>query len=87
MTPSPLSDEVLELARDLGAATYLSACIHLMARHLGVDDSDDEAINAMATQMIESVNLGTEATWCALMSDREGMHRALERFCATVEAL
>jgi hypothetical protein len=82
-----LSDTDLLRARDLGAASYLSAYAHLMARHLGIDDSDTDAINAMALQMAKALALGTEAAWCALMSDRNGMNNALARLQKETEAL
>lgn len=82
-----LSDEQLENAQSLGAATYLSAYVRRMARELGVDDSDKNAMNLMAVEMVESVNLGTEAAWRALMNDRPGMNDALDRLRKTLENL
>lgn len=76
--PKDLSNEELEDARDLGAATYLSAYVHLMARRLDVDDSDTVAVNQMAVAMIPVINLATEAAWRASMKDRTGAHKALK---------
>lgn len=84
---TPLSDAELIKARDLGAATYLSSYVHLMARNIGVDDSDDEGVNAMALQMVEAVNLGTEAAFRALMNDRSGMENALVQLRDALETL
>ena len=63
MNDADLSDAELTKARDLGAATYLSAYVHLMARNLGVDDRDHQGINAMAGALVEPVNLATEAAF------------------------
>jgi hypothetical protein len=82
-----LSNEELAHTRNLGAAAYLGAFVRLMARHLEIDDSDEEALNALALEMVESVNLGTEAAWCSLMNDRQGMDNALARLRDTVEKL
>jgi hypothetical protein len=74
-----LNDELLRRARDLGAASYVSAYIHLMMRELGVDDTDNQAVNALASEMIEPINLATEAAFRALMADTVGMDHALDR--------
>lgn len=75
-----LSNEQLQHARDLGAASYLSAYVHLMTRVLDIDDSDNVAINEMASTMVEPINIATEAAWRALMGDTVGMDQTLKRF-------
>lgn len=82
-----LSTEELERARDLGAATYLTAYIHLMSRQLKVDDSDNEAVNIMALDMVDILNLSTQAGWCALMGDRKGLLKVMDNFRSAVETL
>lgn len=44
------------------------------------DEFDEEAINAMALQMVESLNYATQTTWCAMMKDRPGVDNSLELF-------
>lgn len=73
-------DATLRQARDLGAATYMTSYLHLMMRELGVDDSDNVAVNAMAAEMVEAMNLATETTFRALMKDHEGVEKTLEKF-------
>jgi|RhiMethySRZTD1v2_1073278.scaffolds.fasta_scaffold567419_4 hypothetical protein len=82
-----LDDADLEYTRDLGASTYLSAYVHLMSRKLGIDDSDNEAVNGMALQMLDTLNLSTVAAWCGLMNDKDGVENALKELRGTVEAL
>lgn len=77
--PKNLSNEELEHARDLGAATYLSAYIHLMARRLKVDESNTVAVNQLAVSMIPILNLACQAAWCAHMKDRMGAHNAINK--------
>lgn len=84
--PSSLSTEELEYARDLGAATYLSAYIHLMSRALKVDSSNHIEVNLMAAQMVEPLNHAVEACWRGMMNDRSGMFEAMVRFRKAVEA-
>lgn len=76
-----LNDQELRHARDLGAATYLTAYVRLMARELGIETEafDQKQINAMALDMVEATNMATEAAWCALMKDRQGVDSALKR--------
>jgi len=78
--------EELILARDLGAAMHMSAYVHMMARQLGIDDTDQVAVNDMALQMVDPVNVAVEACWRGMMSDPE-RDRVLERFCALVKEL
>lgn len=85
--PESVSNEELRQGRDLAAAVYLTAYIRLMARELGVDELDDEAVRAMALEMIDSLNLGTQAAWCALMNDRPGMGKALRRLGTAVRSI
>jgi hypothetical protein len=82
-----LDDADLEYTRDLGASTYLSAYVHLMSRKLGIDDSDDEAVNGMALQMLDTLNLSTYAAWCGLMNDKSEVENALKELRGAVEAL
>jgi hypothetical protein len=83
-----LSDVELEHARDLGAATYLSAYVNLMARRLKVEDSyTKEAVISMVAEMVEPINLGTQIAWCALMNDEDGANTRLEELRITVEKL
>lgn len=51
------------------------------------EDLDQEAVNAMALQMLESLNVATEATWRALMKDKSGMYETLGRQRKTLEKL
>lgn len=75
-----MTDAELARARDLGGATYLSSCCHMLARKLGVDDLDNEAINAMALKMLPALNIAMETAWRGLMHDDEGMTLTLKRF-------
>lgn len=59
---------------------YLTAYGHLMARELGIDETDDAGIKRMMLQLIEPMNDATDAMWRALMEDRDGMYKALHRF-------
>lgn len=77
--PKLLSDEELEHARDLGAATYMSAFVHLMARRLKVNDADFKEVNQMALAMVPAMNLASEAAWRAMMKDRVGAHKVLKQ--------
>lgn len=74
-----LDEDELRLGRDVGAATYVSSYMHLMMRELGVDDSDLDAVNALAANMVEPINIATEASFRALMGDTVGMDAALKR--------
>jgi hypothetical protein len=59
-----------------------------MARELGVDDSDYSAIQAFVEQMVEPLNIATEAIWRALMNDSpEDMEKVLERFKDSLKAI
>lgn len=78
--PSKMPREELERARDLGAAAYCAAYIHLMARELGIDESDTDGIRTMLVQMVEPMNHATETIWRALMNDNLGKEQALIRF-------
>lgn len=75
-----LTREQLERARDLGAATYFSAYVQLMASHLGVNNVTQEAMNDMALLMAAPMNHAMTATWCAMMGDIPGRNRALLEF-------
>lgn len=77
--PSQLSRKMLEHARDVGAATSLSAYVRLMARELDVD-ADNESLTEMVMKMVEPMNIATEAIWRALMHDHVGKEQALIRF-------
>lgn len=88
--PAELPREELERGRDLGAATYLSAYIHLMLRELGIAHfaSDTAGVNSMVEQMVEPMNIATEAIWRALMDDHSGeMEKVLERFRESLDAI
>jgi hypothetical protein len=50
-----------------------------MMRSLGVDDTDNAAVNALASEMVEPINLATEAAFRTLMADTVGSDQALER--------
>lgn len=78
--PSKMPREELERAKDLGAAAYCAAYIHLMARELGIDETDTEGIRTMIVQMVEPMNHATEAIWRALMNDNVGKEEVLIRF-------
>lgn len=82
-----LSDTDLRRARDLGAATYLSSYTHLMGRQLKIEGMEDDAINAMALEMVEPLNFATQAAWCAMMGDHQGMHNALRKQRLALEKL
>lgn len=84
---SDMTNKQLEFARDLGGATYLSAYVHLMARELGVDDSDLVSVNDMALPMLEPLNIALECCWRATMKDHAGQAEAMGRFRRAVEAL
>jgi hypothetical protein len=58
-----------------------------MSRQLGVDDSDHEAVNTMAFEMVTILNLSTQAGWYALMGDRKGLLGVLEQFRIAVMQL
>lgn len=58
-----------------------------MSRQLGVDDSDKEAINVMAVEMVDILNLSTQAGWYALMGDRKGLLKVMDNFRSAVEKL
>jgi hypothetical protein len=58
-----------------------------MSRQLGVDDSDNEAVNVMALEMVDVLNLSTQAGWCALMGDRKGLLKVMDSFRSAVETL
>jgi hypothetical protein len=85
--PMALSQSELERARDLGAATYASAYVRLMSIHLGIANASQEAINEMALQMVEGINFGTQAAWCGLMGDQDGINNALEQLRESAKAL
>lgn len=85
--PSSLNNVELERARDLGGATYLSAYVTLMARQLGLDDADKEALRAFALQMLIPVNLATEAAWFALMHDDEKMNERIQELQAVLNGM
>lgn len=82
------SNAELELARDMGAATYLAAHIWLMADQLGVtEDLNNENVNAMAELMVTPLNLATEATFRELMNDRTGAQDAMQRLRMALETM
>jgi hypothetical protein len=58
-----------------------------MSRQLKVDDTNNEAVNAMAIEMVDILNLSTQAGWCALMGDRKGLLKVMDRFRSAVEKL
>lgn len=58
-----------------------------MSRQLGVDDTDNEAVNVMAVEMVDVLNLSTQAGWYALMGDRNGLLKVLDSFRSAVEKL
>lgn len=85
--PSQLTREELERARDLGAAAYLASYVRLMMRELKINETDTIAINTMAVQMIEPMNLATQAAWRALMEDHEGLEQVLKQFRSSLDNL
>lgn len=82
-----LSTTELELARDMGAATYLSSFIWLMSDQLGVKDLTNDSVNAMAILMIEPLNLATELAFRKLMGDEEGVTDAILRLRRAIDLL
>lgn len=74
-----LSNAELQLARDMGAATYLSSYIWLMAGELKVEDINNNSVNKMAELMVDPINLATLATFCMLMKDIEGANNAMQK--------
>lgn len=84
--PAELPRAELERARDLGAATYLSAYFHLMTRELGVD-ADTLGVQGMALVVLDPMNHATQAMWCAMMEDRPGKEAALMKFQQSLDAL
>lgn len=89
--PAALPTSELQNARDMGAATYLSAYLRLMIRELGVDQGDTEIQNAMVRsmvlQMIAPINHATESIWRAMMEDHKGMEEALQRLRDSLDQL
>lgn len=86
MTEEYLSGEQLLQARDLGAATYLSAYIHLMARGMNIVLDKREA-NAMAVEVVHAMNHATQGMWCALMKDGHGMRNAIALYQAQLDEI
>lgn len=82
-----LSDDDLKRARDLGAATYVTAYVTMMAKELGIKDIDLAAANALAMHMVEPLNLATEATFRKLMEDDAGTADTLRRFHMALKQL
>lgn len=83
-----LSNEAVKRIRDLGAVAYLRGYIRLMVRELDIDESDTEGMDHMLLQMVEPLNVATEAIWRALMSDKsEEMEKVLARFKESLEPL
>jgi hypothetical protein len=77
-----LSQQELQLARDMGAATYLSSYIWLMAQQLGVtvqEEITNDAVNAMAELMVEPLNFATQAAFCMLMEDERGAREQMAK--------
>ena len=58
-----------------------------MARAIGVDDIDRDQLKALALQMLIPVNIATEAAWCALMHDREGMDKKVDELRTVLDSL
>lgn len=77
----------LELARDMGAATYLSSFIWLMGDQLEVKDLTNDSVNAMAILMIEPLNLATELAFRKMMGDEEGVTDAILRLRRAIDLL
>lgn len=63
--------EALRTYHHRGAAIYLSAYIGLMMDGMGVKATTKSEINALALEMVEPLNIATEAIWRAMMSDQE----------------
>lgn len=82
-----LSTTELELARDMGAATYLSSFIWLMSDQLEVKDLTNDSVNAMAILMIEPLNLATELAFRKMMGDEEGVADAILRLRRAIDLL
>lgn len=76
----------IEHMRNVAAAGYLKLYCRLMARTIGVDDSDDEGLAAMAIEMVEPLNTANEAIWRALMKDK-GWKETLQLLRKQLEAL
>lgn len=81
-----LTEEELKHAQDMGAATYLSAYVHRMAAHLGVEGTTEE-LKAMAVALSDCMSFGTQAAWCALMKDQEGTDRSMGQLDEALENL
>lgn len=82
---SHLTDEQLEKAQLMGAATYLRAYVHRMARQLDVNDKDIASVDKMVVELVEPLNIATEAAWRALMEDTDGIEDALDRFKSSLD--
>lgn len=65
---------------------YLSAYVNLITRHMGLDGTNEE-MNALAVEMVDTVNLATQIAWCALMSDPNGVSKGMEELKTTVDKL
>lgn len=82
------SREEIERIRDLGAVAYLRGYIRLMVRELEIDESDVEGMNHMLLQMVEPLNIATEAIWRGLMNDKpEEMEKVLARFKESLDQI
>lgn len=82
-----LSRAELELARDMGASTYLASYIWLMSQELKVENIDNDSVNAMAALMVEPLNFGTQAAFCMLMNDHKGAREAMEKMRQALNTL
>jgi hypothetical protein len=83
-----LSREEIVRIRDLGAVAYLRGYVRLMARELGIDESDSDGLDAMVVEMVEPLNVATEAAWRALMKDKpEDMEKVVARFKESLDQI
>lgn len=79
-----LSDEELNRAKLLGAATYVSAYLRQMARAIGAE-VDDEGLNVMVVELIDTLNAATMAMWGAVVGDELVMRRGQDEFKRELE--
>lgn len=84
-----MSQAELYLARDMGAATYLSSFIWILAGELKIpkDDITNESVNAMAELMVEPINHATMAAFCMMMNDVKGCRDELEKLRQALNGL
>jgi CRP-like cAMP-binding protein len=82
-----LSREALERTRDVAVVVHLKCYFHMMMRELGLDDSDDEMVAAMAVRMVEPMNEAINAIWGVVVRDEKFKQDALESFRQSLEEM